>query len=53
MAPIEVGFRGVLAYSLPKANYLARHGVDDVLVAYPTPTGALTELAATRCSAPP
>lgn len=30
------GFRGTLAFTLPEALWLASHGTDDVLVAYPT-----------------
>src|SRR3954447_7214519 len=30
------GFRGVMAYSLPEALWLARNGVDDILMGYPT-----------------
>lgn len=30
------GFRGAMAYSLAEANWLVDHGVDDVLVAYPS-----------------
>ncbi len=29
------GFRGVMSYSLAESNWLADHGVDDILVAYP------------------
>jgi len=44
-APLGPGFRGVLAYSLAEALWLARHGHPDVLVGYPTvDVGALTEL---------
>jgi D-serine deaminase-like pyridoxal phosphate-dependent protein len=40
------GFRGTLAYTLPEALWLASHGVDDLLVAYPTvDRGALARLA--------
>lgn len=40
------GFAGVLAYTLPEAIWLARYGVDDVVVAYPTvDRGAIAELA--------
>lgn len=39
------GYRGVLAYTLPEAVWLARHGIDDVVVAYPTAhRAALAEL---------
>jgi D-serine deaminase-like pyridoxal phosphate-dependent protein len=42
------GFRGILAYTLPEALWLARTNVsDDIVVAYPTSSAAaLTELAA-------
>jgi D-serine deaminase-like pyridoxal phosphate-dependent protein len=30
------GFHGVMAYSLPEALWLARNGVDDILMGYPT-----------------
>ncbi|GAA2713908.1 alanine racemase [Micromonospora olivasterospora] len=42
------GWRGVMAFTLPEAIWLARSGVsDDLLVAYPTADrGALAELAA-------
>ncbi len=42
------GFRGILAYTLPEALWLARtHVSDDILVAYPTANAAaLAELAA-------
>src|SRR3978361_2208964 len=30
------GFRGTLAFTLPEALWLASHGVEDLLVAYPT-----------------
>jgi D-serine deaminase-like pyridoxal phosphate-dependent protein len=30
------GFRGTLAFTLPEALWLARHGFEDILVAYPT-----------------
>jgi D-serine deaminase-like pyridoxal phosphate-dependent protein len=30
------GFQGTLAYTLPEALWLASHGADDLLVAYPT-----------------
>ncbi|HEY7836843.1 MAG TPA: amino acid deaminase/aldolase [Solirubrobacteraceae bacterium] len=41
------GFRGTMAYTLPEALWLAEHGTDDILVAYPTADrAALRELAA-------
>jgi D-serine deaminase-like pyridoxal phosphate-dependent protein len=30
------GFRGTLAFTLPEALWLASHGIDDLVVAYPT-----------------
>ncbi|HXN37887.1 MAG TPA: alanine racemase, partial [Solirubrobacteraceae bacterium] len=42
----RAGFRGTLAFTLPEALWLAREGVDDLLVAYPTADGdALRTLA--------
>ncbi|HEX5853208.1 MAG TPA: alanine racemase, partial [Solirubrobacteraceae bacterium] len=41
------GFRGTLAFTLPEALWLASHGADDLLVAYPTvDRGALAALPA-------
>ncbi|MGH3369658.1 MAG: alanine racemase, partial [Nocardioidaceae bacterium] len=41
------GFRGVMCYALPEALWLARNGVDDILMGYPTVhRAALRELAA-------
>ena len=41
------GYRGVLAFTLPEALWLHEHGVDDLLVAYPTADrSALRALAA-------
>src|SRR4051812_45463957 len=40
------GFQGTLAFTLPEALWLASHGTDDILVAYPTAdTSALRTLA--------
>jgi D-serine deaminase-like pyridoxal phosphate-dependent protein len=40
------GFAGTLAFTLPEALWLASHGADDIVVAYPTAdTHALAELA--------
>lgn len=40
------GFHGVMAYALPEALWLARNGVDDILLGYPTVhRAALRELA--------
>jgi D-serine deaminase-like pyridoxal phosphate-dependent protein len=33
---LDDGFRGVLAFTLPEALWLAGHGFDDIVVAYPT-----------------
>ncbi|HEY2180757.1 MAG TPA: amino acid deaminase/aldolase [Solirubrobacteraceae bacterium] len=42
----RAGFHGTLAFTLPEALWLASHGVDDILVAYPTAdASALRELA--------
>ena len=44
-SPTDPGFRGVLAYSIGEALWLARHGHADVVVGYPTvDLEALTEL---------
>jgi D-serine deaminase-like pyridoxal phosphate-dependent protein len=46
------GFRGVLAYTLPEALWLAEDGFDDLVVAYPTADrGALRALAAPEAEA--
>ena len=43
---LEAGMRGVLAFTLPEALWLAGHGHDDLVVAYPTADRrALRELA--------
>ncbi|TDD13847.1 amino acid deaminase/aldolase [Kribbella turkmenica] len=40
------GFHGVMSYALPEALWLARNGVDDILLGYPTThRGALRSLA--------
>jgi D-serine deaminase-like pyridoxal phosphate-dependent protein len=40
------GFHGTLAFTLPEALWLARHGAEDIVVAYPTADrAALRELA--------
>jgi len=47
---LDPGFRGILAYTLPEALFLARGGFEDIVVAYPTADrealGALIELVA-------
>ncbi|MEV0945756.1 amino acid deaminase/aldolase [Rhodococcus sp. NPDC049939] len=41
------GFRGIMAYSLREAIWLARHGATDILMGYPTSDrGAIAELSA-------
>jgi D-serine deaminase-like pyridoxal phosphate-dependent protein len=46
------GFRGTLAFTLPEALWLAEHGFEDIVVAYPTTDrqalGALAKLTAER-----
>src|SRR5699024_8111849 len=43
---LDLGFTGVMAYSLAEAIWLAEDGVEDVLVAYPSvDTAALVRLA--------
>ena len=45
---LELGFTGVMAYSLAEALWLAEDGIDDVLLAYPSvDTAALVRLAST------
>jgi D-serine deaminase-like pyridoxal phosphate-dependent protein len=47
---LELGLRGILAFTLPEALWLAGHGHEDLVVAYPTVDGtALRELAAGPC----
>jgi D-serine deaminase-like pyridoxal phosphate-dependent protein len=42
---LDAGFRGVLAFTLPEALWLAGQGFDDVVVAYPTADrGAVADL---------
>ncbi|HEU4406337.1 MAG TPA: alanine racemase [Polyangiaceae bacterium] len=49
----EAGFRGLMAFTLPEALWLAEGGFDDVLVAYPTvDRGALGRLVARPADAP-
>ncbi len=41
------GFAGVMSYSLAESNWLVDHGIDDILLAYPTTSeSALNELVA-------
>jgi D-serine deaminase-like pyridoxal phosphate-dependent protein len=43
---LGAGLQGILAFTLPEALWLAQHGVDDLVVAYPTvDRSALRELA--------
>ena len=47
---LGAGLQGVLAFTLPEALWLAGHGHDDLVVAYPTvDRAALRELAAGPC----
>jgi D-serine deaminase-like pyridoxal phosphate-dependent protein len=47
------GFRGTLCFTLPEALWLASHGFDDLLVAYPTADrAALRDLARLRAERP-
>ncbi len=47
---LDAGLRGILAYTLPEALWLAGHGHDDLVVAYPTvDRAALRALAAGPC----
>jgi D-serine deaminase-like pyridoxal phosphate-dependent protein len=50
----RAGFAGTLAFTLPEALWLASHGVEDILVAYPTADltalGALAAMPAPRVS---
>lgn len=46
------GFRGIMAFTLPEALWLAGHGFTDIMVAYPTvDRAALTELGANATAA--
>ncbi|HWF54652.1 MAG TPA: amino acid deaminase/aldolase [Solirubrobacteraceae bacterium] len=50
----DSGYRGLLSFTLPEALWLAGHGYDDIVVAYPTTDrGALRELAATAAGSSP
>lgn len=44
-------FQGILSYSLPEALWLVEHGMDDVVVAYPTAERAALRELATRPAA--
>ena len=47
---LGAGLQGILAFTLPEALWLAGHGHDDLVVAYPTvDRGALRALAAGPC----
>jgi len=47
------GYRGVLAFTLPEALWLAEHGLEDLLVAYPTvDRPAIAKLAARMAEQP-
>jgi D-serine deaminase-like pyridoxal phosphate-dependent protein len=45
------GFQGTLAFTLPEALWLASHGTDDVLVAYPTADASALRALAERSRA--
>ena len=45
---LDPGFRGVLAYTLPEALWLADHGLRDIVVAYPTADRAALRALAVR-----
>jgi D-serine deaminase-like pyridoxal phosphate-dependent protein len=48
------GFAGLLTFTLPETLWLARHGMEDLLLAYPTADrAALRELAALDVARPP
>jgi D-serine deaminase-like pyridoxal phosphate-dependent protein len=50
---LDPGFRGALAFTPAEALHLAAHGVDDVLVGYPTVDGgAIAEVAALAAASP-
>jgi D-serine deaminase-like pyridoxal phosphate-dependent protein len=47
---LGAGLQGILAFTLPEALWLAEHGLDDLVVAYPTvDRGALRALAEGPC----
>jgi D-serine deaminase-like pyridoxal phosphate-dependent protein len=49
----EIGYRGLLAFTLPEALWLASEGFEEIVVAYPTADrGALRELAARTAGDP-
>ncbi len=49
----DEGFRGLLSYTLPETLWLAEHGFDDVVVAYPTAdVEALAQLAVQSAANP-
>ena len=48
------GFAGLLTFTLPETLWLARHGIEDLLLAYPTADrAALAELGALDVARPP
>ena len=53
---LDEAFRGILAFTLPEALWLARQGFDDIVIAYPSADGQaigeLTALAAEGAPAP-
>jgi D-serine deaminase-like pyridoxal phosphate-dependent protein len=46
------GFQGTLAFTLPEALWLASHGTDDILVAYPTADASALRALGERSRAP-
>ena len=44
------GFAGVMSYSLDESIWLADHGVDDILLAYPTAVGVRRARRSSRTS---
>src|SRR5439155_4179722 len=49
----DPGFRGLLTYTLPETLWLAQHGFDDLVLAYPTADRtALAQLAALTAERP-
>jgi D-serine deaminase-like pyridoxal phosphate-dependent protein len=50
----DAGFRGLMTFTLPESLWLHGHGVEDVLLAYPTAhRGALAELGRLESERPP
>ena len=50
---LDAGFRGVLAFTVPEALYLAERGFDDIVVGYPSvDRGAIAKVARLAAEAP-